>query len=296
MLQLHYLVKALERGLIHRPLLLIYQMGKVGSQTIEATLRNALPGHLIYRPHYLSSQHVALVSSRLEFQILSDRAKDSVRQQIELANLLRHAVWVRCRLRTLLGIRVAKINIIAGVRDPVALMLSSIFQNHATYFARMEEIDTTACENLLLGRAQHRERQEHCAQMQRTIQEWFDAELKQIIGLDVYETTFPQETGYCIYENQVARVLVYRFENLESLQRMIEEFLGLKVPAILNENLSSIKEYARQYKDVRRELKLPDTFLQDQYNTKLTTHFYSKEERKQFAARWRGEKMVAAIN
>ena len=126
-------------------------MGKVGSQTIEATLRNALPGHLIYRLHYLSSQRVALVRSRLDSQIVSDSVKDSVRQQNELANLLRHAVWVRRRLRTL-GMKVAKINIVTGVRDPIALMLASIFQNHTAYFARLEEIDATGCENLLLGR------------------------------------------------------------------------------------------------------------------------------------------------
>ena len=117
-----------------------------------------------------------------------------------------------------------------------------------------------------------------------------------MIGLDVYEMTFPREKGYCIYENHFARVLVYRFENLQSLESMIEEFLGLKVPAILSRNLSSTKEYASQYEAVRREVRLPDTFLEQQYNTKLATHFYSKEERNQFAARWRGEKMVAAIN
>ena len=100
--------------------------------------------------------------------------------------------------------------------------------------------------------------------MQHTIQEWFDAELKQMIGLDVYKMTFPREKGYCIYENQLARVLVYRFENLESLERMLEEFLGLKVPAILNENLSSTKEYASQYEAVRREIRLPDAFLEQQ--------------------------------
>jgi hypothetical protein len=294
-MQLHYLTEAWRCGLIHRPLLLVYQVGKVGSQTFEATLRNALPGHLIYRPHFLSSQRVAWARSQLDSQILPDSAKDSVRHGIELANLLRHTVRVRCHLRTL-GMKVAKINIITGVRDPVALRLASIFQNHKRYFARVEEIDATGCENLLLGRVQDKELQESLAWALRSIHEWFDTELKQMIGLDVYEMTFPREKGYCIYENRFARVLVYRFENLQSLELMIEEFLGLKVPAILNTNLSSTKEYASQYEAVRREMRLPDTFLEDQYNTKLATYFYSKEERKQFAARWRSEKIVAAIN
>jgi hypothetical protein len=292
MLRLHYLVKAFRLGLIQQPLLLIYQVGKVGSQTIEATLRNALPRHIIHRLHYLSSQRVAWSRSRLNSQILPDSVRDSVRQQIELANLLRHAVWVRRYLRPL-AMKVAKINIITGVRDPIALTLAALFQNHTTFFESLEEIDTTSCENLLLGRGQHGEL---VARTQREIQEWFDAELKQLIGLDVYKVTFPREKGYCIYENHFARVLVYRFENLQSLESMIEEFLGLKVPAILSRNLSSTKEYANQYEAVRREVRLPDSFLEHQYNTKLAAHFYSKEERKQFAARWRGEKIVAASN
>jgi hypothetical protein len=286
-MHLRYVVRAFAGGLVHRPLLLIYQMGKVGSQTIEATLRNALPGRRIHRPHFLSSQHVALVSRRLNFETMSARAKDSLRRQIEEANLLRHAILARRRLRGL-GLRVEKVKIIAGVRDPVGLMLASIFQNNSAYFESLDHIDATGCRELLLGRSTHAERREYIAQLQRTIHNWFDNELKRVIGLNVYETPFPQDKGYCLYENKFARILVYRFENLQILGKMIEEFLGVKVPAIVNHNLSSTKNYAAQYDAVRSSLRLPAEFLEQQYSSKLAAHFYSEAERARFSMWWQG--------
>jgi hypothetical protein len=288
-MSLRYLIKAFAGGLVHRPLLLIYQMGKVGSQTIEATLRNACPGRPIFRVHYLSRQQVQLVGARLQLQIFSDQAKASLRRQIKLANLLRHAVRARQKLRSL-GIKGDKLHVIAGVRDPIALMLASIFQNHTAYFASLDEIDAINCQNLLLGRTENVERRQYIEQLQQTTHSWFDTELRALIGMDVFEMPFPWNKGHQIYENEFARVLVYRYENFEAIGQMMEEFLGLNVPAIVNQNLSSAKDYSPQYEKVRRELRLPVKFLAQQYNTRLATHFYSGAEREQFACRWQDGK------
>ena len=82
--------------------------------------------------------------------------------------------------------------------------------------------------------------------------------------------------------------MVYRFENLQALDRILEEFLGVTVPAIINHNLSSTKNYAAAYEAVRRDLRLPAEFLQQQYDSKLTMHFYSEAERERFSSRWQG--------
>ena len=115
---------------------------------------------------------------------------------------------------------------------------------------------------------------------------WFDQELKRAVGLDVYRTAFPYQKGYAIYENQQARVLLYRLEALSKLPNMIHQFLGCDVPAVVQRNVASTKRYANQYAFVRQHLRLPSDFVAERFRTKIMEHFYSSGERQRFASQW----------
>lgn len=108
------------------------------------------------------------------------------------------------------------------------------------------------------------------------LQEWFDLELKAILGLDVYKQLFVRQRGYAIYETTTARVLVYRFEALPKLAAMLEEFLGKPISNIAERNRGTVQAH----------LRLSPDFLTAQYRSKMMLHFYSAMEREQFYLRW----------
>jgi len=114
-------------------------------------------------------------------------------------------------------------------------------------------------------------------------------ELKPLTGIDVFQTRFPHHQGFAIYENSRARVLLYRFEALEQLDRILRQFLGREVIRIVSRNLSQDKAYRPHYELVKRHLRLPAEFLMLRYNSRLACHFYSPRELADFVRHWSSE-------
>jgi len=280
------LTKALTAGLLHRPLLLIYQMGKVGSQTIEATLRTLKLPHLIYRPHFLALERLEIMGERLRNAAMPDYERESLRAQLAEATLLHHTLRIRNSIRKIVPC-IPPVHIITGIREPVSQILATLFQLHGTYFGEMEKITSVACRDLLLvSPGLDPQRADYMKRIRAGWGQWFDVELRSVMGIDVYAYPFPHERGYTIIENKLARVLVYRFEDFSSLGKMLEDFLGRSVPAIINRNVSTEKEYAARYQMIKEQLRLPVEFLDEQYNRKCPRHFYSDAEVECFKQRW----------
>ena len=280
------LCQAFASGLIYRPLLLIYQMGKVGSQTIEATLRALDLPHLIYRPHFLSSKRLEIMRDRLKNASMPDHERGSLRTQLAEATLLQEALAARILARKW-GCPVRPVQIITGIREPVSQMLATLFQLHGTYFGGMEKITLRACLDLLLvSPVLDSQRAHYMKTMRAGWGNWFDEEFKSVTGIDVYNRSFPHEKGYTILEDKFARVLVYRFENFSSLGKMLEDFLGKPVPSVINQNISTEKDYATYYQAVKKQLRLPTGFLEEMYSSKPVLHFYTLEERARLIRRW----------
>jgi len=285
-MSLAHFSKALAAGLLHRPLLLIYQMGKVGSQTIEATLRALKLPHLIYRPHFLSLQRLEIMRDRLLNAAMPDYERQSLRSQLMEATLLHHTLRIRNSIRRIVPC-IPKLHIITGIREPVSQILATLFQLHGTYFGEIEKITSEACRDLLLvSPGLDPQRADYMKRIRTGWGQWFDVELRAVTGIDVYARPFPRERGYTIIENKLARLLVYRFENFFSLGKMLEDFLGKPVPAIINQNISTEKNYAARYQMVKDALRLPAEFLDEQYNRKCPRHFYSDAEIEFSKQRW----------
>jgi hypothetical protein len=257
-------------------LVLIYQMGKVGSQSVESTLRRCLPKTIIARPHYISAEMATLRRGRMH-TIRSEEHKVSSTLQVEEADRLREIIALR-RRRKLLVPWMPKINIISAVRDPVGLRLAGIFQNHANKFPDLSKVNAKVCEELLPNADRG------------VLENWFDRELLGVCGVDVYAKPFPHEQGYVICENAHARVLVYRFENIGKLSEMLAEFLRIPPPEIIRENIGAEKAYSSIYAEVKKTIHLPDEFLEKMYSSKLAQHFYTDAERAEFRKRWQNRR------
>jgi hypothetical protein len=261
--------------LIFGKLLLIFQMPKTGSQTVEASLRQCSLPHRVIRCHFLSSVRAA----ELRRTIRNNRDgsttwKQEARRQISLTAKLSTAIRLRNLLRSC-GINIPQLEIVTAVRDPISVCLSSIFQNYLWFVPKPEGLTIELCREVLLR-----------PRMFTSLEDWFDLELRPFAGLDVYDRPFPQDQGYEIYENSQTRILLYRFEALHRLSAMVRDFLGCELPATVNRNLGAHKPYAKQYEHVKENLRLPEQFVRARCSTKLARHFYSPAELAQVALTW----------
>lgn len=200
--------------------------------------------------------------------------EQSARDQFVQARHLRWTLRLRRCLRWA-GAPLPKVEAVCAVREPIGLELAAAFENSHYLFQGLGEVTSEFF------------RQEMLKPKERVFtRNWFDLELKAMLGIDVFRTTFPREKGYGIYENAFARVLVYRFEALSNLAAILGEFLLREVPEVVNRNLGEHKPYGEIYRKIKAQLRLPQTFVQAQCNTRMMEHFYSVEERRAFAARW----------
>lgn len=247
------------------PFILIYQMGKTGSQTIEYTIRATKPFSLIYRTHYLNY-----------FLENSDKPTALDKQQHRYAlNINRTCIYFKKYRQPH-----QKIQVITSIRDPISRMVAGIFQLHDVVFSSMNEITAEKCQHLIM--------QKDNVKIARLFHDlyWFEEELKKYFGINVYSQPFPHEVGYQIYENEIARVLVYRFENMQAIQSILENFLQIKIPLIRNINIGSEKNYKDIYRKVKQNIKFPEDYLKIFYDSKMVKYFYTEEEINGFMNRW----------
>jgi hypothetical protein len=263
-----------RRELLFQRLVLIYQMPKIGSQTIEATLRQCSFPHPIYRFHYLSRAFAKTLRRGLSSSTPDPAWKRDARQQLDSIRAMSQVVRLR-RLLCLCGCRIPKLQVITGVRELISLVAASIFENYLYFAPNLESMTVDTCREALLH-----------PKTFKTLRDWFDLELKSSLGIDVFKTRFPCEKGYAVFENRFARVLVYRYEALPRLPVLLKEFLDYEIPELVNCNLGESKPYAQQYRFVKEHLRLPADFVTALYDCKMMRHFYLDEERQNWRAKW----------
>lgn len=260
--------------LVFQRVVLIYQMPKIGSQTIEATLREYSFPHPVYRFHYLSRAFAATLRRGLASATPDSAWKTEARQQLVSLREMSRLVRLRRVLRRC-GFRVPKLEVITGVRELISLVLASIFENYLYFAPTLEALNVETCRQALLH-----------PKTFKTLRDWFDYELKSFLGIDVFRTSFPGERGYAIYENRFARVLLYRFETLHRLPRLLTDFLAWEIPDLLASNVGESKSYGERYRFVREHLRLHAGFVDALYQGRMMQQFYSAPERQQWRARW----------
>lgn len=116
---------------------------------------------------------------------------------------------------------------------------------------------------------------------------WFDYEIKALFGVDIYAYPFDKEKGYTIIEQDNIRILVYKCEKLNQLEKIIGEFLEEPEYSLKNSNQGEEKVYSYVYKRFKEEVKLNKQYFDYYYadNPRLK-HFYTDSEIEQFKNKW----------
>ncbi len=250
---------------------IVYQMGKVGSTSIYRSLKSYVPAENLYHVHYISPANIAKAE-----RYLSDKPEFRYQGHLETGK----------KLQKMLGDQLpgCKWKIISLVREPVSRRISAIFEN----LGHLKDIDRSHQDAAIASI------QEKLCEEFRTFSDtadragtWFDTELRDMFGLDVYSIPFPKKQGYHIYETPKADILIVRLEDLDRCHKeAFSRFLGIPHFELLKANVGNDKNYRALYDRVKNEIAIPDEYLDTIYNSRYCTHFYTDSERAGFKKRF----------
>lgn len=116
---------------------------------------------------------------------------------------------------------------------------------------------------------------------------WFDQELKHFFGIDIYNYKFDKEKGYLlINKDDNVELLMLRMENMNSLAKVIGEFVNIPNFELVRTNEGNENWYKELYKYFKENFDIPKEYVESMYNSKYTKHFYSEKELDTYRKKW----------
>jgi hypothetical protein len=258
-------------------------MGKVGSSTVVNTLQSSSMVTPVLNIHTL--EKFFLDRTERIYKSLHSSNK-------QVPQTLWNQQYIRKNLKRY--IKRKRITIITLVRDPIARNVSHFFQYPNMIINRVDngyrvkspryKYDQFITENnvqtlskFFLEKIDNHERP----------LVWIDMELKRFFNIDVYASDFPKSKGFKIYRNGSVSALVLKLEKLnETFRDAFYQFLDIEVKQLHKANIGTDKESADLYKQFKRSIKLPETYVHRFYNSKFVNQFYTDAEIREFKARW----------
>jgi hypothetical protein len=178
--------------------------------------------------------------------------------------------------------------IISLVRDPVARNISAFFYNlkhhvpgffetnfyKGKFYATQAGVDKLT--DIFLRRLNH-----------SFPLRWFDAQLRDLIDIDVFATPFPHGHGFAIYQSDKFDVLLMRTEDINRVAgKAISTFLEIDNFQVNTTNKGDQQAYADLYQSFLSLAHLPPDYLDEIYASQLVSHFYTQAEVEKFRTRW----------
>lgn len=243
------------------PPAIVYQMGKVGSKTVERTLEahGVVPAFHIHR---MAPAHIRTVKQQDWY--------GPVTRPLDALGLALHGAVVRKH-------RPARF--ISLVRDPVGRNVSAFFENYR-HLVGEKYRDS----DMEVGRMIDRFLTSYPHEVPLT---WFDHEVRDTLGIDVFAQPSPAEPGWMTAENPPFRLLVLKLEADDVvLAKALGSFVGVDDLELVRANVGAEKEYAKDYAEFKRRIRLPGEYLDRMYGSRYAKHFYTDEELASFRKRW----------
>ena len=267
----------------HGPVLVL-QMGKVGSKSVQAGLEAQVLDRPIYHAHFLSRERTARTEIQRRKFFRTDRHSYLMRPWLNQF-LLRTFTEQKDR---------RKWKLITLTREPVGRNISAFFENldvvpcktdgefeiSSDYYqikptvVSVEDTDTLA--QMFFDSAQH-----------DSPLRFFDRELRDIFGINVLGSGFPIEKGYGIYNSERADLLVLRLESLtHCADEALAEFLDIDEFRVINRNIGARKVYAPLYDAFKRNAIIDSEYVDALYDSEYMRTFYSSREISAAREKW----------
>lgn len=266
----------------------VHQMGKVGSKSVCATLRAAIPEIAVYHTHVLDRAEVYGIA-KTAFD-----ADTAIQPHIlESLNLIQ---WMLRKPEK------TRLHLISLVRDPVARNISHFFHGKSGWKLNLPSDQWSTLERWL-----SRENPSTteplpesltgvCSALQSIFLEkfprdvetkWIDSQLRAPFGIDIYATPFSKDLGYTEYTHGNIRLLFLDMERLDQiLPAALRSFLGIQSVTLARANSASDKAISPLYSQFLRTIRLPDSYLEEVYGSQFSSYFYSAGMIETFRKRW----------
>ena len=247
-------------------------MGKVGSSTVDNSLKKSGINNKIYHIHFLSKNGIE--SAQNYYNSIN-------------AGLPRHLLRSKFLRKKIFSNKEMKWKLITMVREPIGREISNIYQNmidsNPDLIDKNGHINSNEVTRILETNFSDFDQENNftCS--------WFDKELKQAIGLDIYTMSFDRDKGYSIYNIDNIDILVVRIEDMDSFfDEAIKSFLDLDYPVpMIRTNIGSNKTYSDAYKNTANNIFLSKETCEKIYKSKYVQHFYSQEMIDSFLVKWK---------
>lgn len=233
---------------------IIFQMGKVASSTVEATLET-VPGLAVLRTHGL-----------IKWAATSEPppARRDLESWLVLHQLVRAGIPSK---------------VVSIVRDPIARNLSAYFQNLDQFLGGRDAYARTPMPQLIEGFFT-------LLHHQRPL-EWFDVEFRAALGVDVYQLPFDRERGCQRLATPQFDILLLRADLDDATKaRELAGLVGAQELRLIQKNVGEAKAYAAIYEEFLRSIRLPESYVDEMLGHAFTRHFFTGAEIARLRAKW----------
>lgn len=241
--------------------ILIYQMGKVGSATVQRSLSRS-------RLTWLRVPFDELPKGK--DVVLSVHSHEQARAIIKLPE---H----REKKRMLI--------VLSLTRDLFRRNISAFFQNISSpehplwHVGSQETVQKMSSEEIAIAF-----RQREWIDLEKETLPWFD-HFAETVGIDIFAAPFPPH-GYRQYPFDNGRLAILRLENMDQSVEWLRRLFGTPTFSIKRENEMSEAWQGEIYRRFLQWFQPSQEELDVYYGSKMMRYFYSPEEIRAFRARW----------
>jgi hypothetical protein len=237
----------------------IYQMGKVGSTTLEHSLPNAVHIHAFYNKNHTCPVRLFGLKKFSFLHFIYHIEQET------LWWLIRRAFKQRKSTK-----------IITLVREPFARNQSMFFHDIDAYLyaahtncmnTRAKPIPTRSQKPSVLFDVFTQEFDHDYAI------NWFDKEFFSMTGIDVYQYPFCKEKGACRIQEKNIDILCLSSDKLLENKQLLSDFVGQSVE-VESVNQAEDKWYGDLYKQFKIDYILPEAIASKILNSRFYQHFF----------------------
>ena len=239
--------------------IIVLTMGKVGTLSICRSLKNIGFNHV--HPHSLiysyPGTHFLKNLNLNKFQHFKFILKSYLK-----------------RIKVFIWLKMSKeIKIITGVRDPFSRYISAFFEqsHYLKLDTRIENEDYIRTKLDIHGN------------FYSTL-EWFDKEINKVFDLDIYSYSFNKELGYTIIKKDKIKILIFRLDKLNNLNKTIQKFIDNDQFELIVENVTKNNTI---YNKIKKDYKFDLKRINDAIESKYLNQFYTKSEINELKNKWR---------
>lgn len=242
--------------------IIVHQMGKVASTSVNTSLAR-LGCYDVFHTHRLNRR-------TLDIRLSLYKRKDIPVPRVDAQGDFICENFIKSGRKVLL---------VSLVREPIARNISAYFENLDNLWGVENAHTSIPMADLLNKFVQDYDHE--------IPSKWFDTEVRDTVGIDVFDYSFPMEAGYGLISNEKADLLIMKHDlDDDSKGVALGELLGVGPVSVEQANVSQNKKYGDVYSSFREQIRLDPQFVRDTLNSQYAKHFYCENDLRKFYERW----------